>query len=142
MLAELHARIHDLLAIPRVDQVHCHATLADLLDLQRHLGQWHRMIEHWLDGGDDLDAARQRRDCGRRCPGFELVEVLAARIGRVLGNQHAVEAEGLGLEHEVLVALPGGIVGLLGVVQRPAVAMDQRPDTDTQRMFHVEPHSL
>src|SRR5471030_707215 len=139
VLAELHAGVHDLLAVPGVDQIQRHATMADRLDLHRHLGQHHRVIEHRLDGGDDLEAARQRRDRRRRGPGFELVEILAVRIGRVLGDQHAVVAQLLGLQHELLVALPRGVVRLERVVQRSAVAVNQRPDADAQRVFHAKP---
>ena len=101
-----NAGIDNLAPVPGIHQVDREAALADVLDLQRHLGQHDRIIKHRFDRRDDLDTAGESRQCRRRGPGFKLVEVVAVRIGGVLGDQRAVIAERFGFQHEAPVAIP------------------------------------
>ena len=52
------------------------------------------------------------------------------RIDRVLRHQRAVEAQGFGFQDQAAVALPGGVVWLVRVLQRGAAAVDQSPDAE------------
>ena len=61
MLREADAGLFQLRTVPGIDQIDRKPSPADVLDLKRHLGQHHRVIQIRLDGGDDFDAARQCR---------------------------------------------------------------------------------
>jgi len=89
------------------------------------------MIEIWLDRRDDLDAARQRRESGGRRPGLQLIQALGVRIDRVLRDERRVVTQRLGFKHQRPVALPGGVIGLVGVLQCGTAAVDERLDAES-----------
>ena len=106
MLGKADTCLVELRPVPGVDEVDREPAAADVLDAQRQLRQHNRMIKIRLDGSDDLDPARQCRDCGRRAPCLELIEIFLMGIDRVLRDQCRVVTEPFRRQHKVAIALP------------------------------------
>ena len=128
---EADTRLRQLRTVPCVDEIERETPAADVFDLQRHLREHDRMVEIGLDRRDDLDAIGQRRDCRRRCPRFELIELFVVGIDGVLSDQRGIEAEPFCFQNQVTIAGPGSIVGFGGILKRGATAVYERPDAET-----------
>ena len=129
---EGQAGVFQLGAVPGIDQIDGEAPGADLFDPHRHLGQHDGVIEQRLDGGDQLDARGRFGQRGGGGPGFQLVEGRVVGVGGVLGDQRGRIAQRLGFQHQRAVAGPGGIEGLLRVMEGAPAAMDQGPDAEAR----------
>jgi hypothetical protein len=116
MLSKADPGLLELGTVPGVDQIDRKAATADAFDSKRHLGQHDGMIEIRLDRRDDLDPARQCCDRGRGAPGFELVEILDMRVDGVLRDQCRIVAKLFRGKHEIAIAFPGSVVGLIGIL--------------------------
>lgn len=137
MRAEGDAGLLELGPVPGVDEVEAEPPVRDVLDLQRHLRQHHGVVEIGLDGGEDLDAAGERREGRRGGPGLDLVPVRQVRVDRVLRDEGRVITQGLGLQHRVAIVRPGGVERLGRVLPRGARSVNRRPDADAERMGHL-----